>query len=131
MTRSDAIFAAGCVVFSLVIPGLMLSRPVFGESGSTFGTLAGWGLALAVMVPSYVMLSRTIHAENMHRFHRAFMLGTALRFAGCIVGTLAFALLVPDAPILTFLMAFFLGYVLLTALELPLALRRMSPSERA
>ena len=129
MSRRDATFAVGCVLLSATVPGVMLAFPAFGDERVTLGVLAGWGLALAIMVPSYVLLSRTLHAGDNQRFYRAFMLGTAMRFAGCILGTLAFGLLVPEAPMKTFVMAFFLGYFLLMALELPLAQRRAPDRE--
>ncbi|MCB9899204.1 MAG: hypothetical protein H6825_14460 [Planctomycetes bacterium] len=129
MSRRDVVFAVGTTLLTLVVPGLMLVRPVFVEERYVLGTLCGWGLALAVMVPSYVLLARTLHGTDNQRFLRAFAYGTGLRMAGCLVGTLAFALLVEQAPKFTFLIAFFMGYVLLTALELRLTLRRAPTRE--
>jgi len=57
--------------------------------------------------------------------------GTGLRFVVSILVIVMFATLVDDAPIKSFLLSFFLGYVLLTALELGTALGRSPDGNHA
>jgi hypothetical protein len=123
MTARDGRFAAGALLLTLLVPGLLLATSPFGEERATLGTLAGWGAALAIMVPSYVLLTRTVHADP-HRFLRGFMLGTLLRLILTVVAVLVFVTQVEHAPVRAFVLSFFLGYMLLTGLELTLALRR-------
>ena len=101
MTARDRRFSAGALLLSVLVPGLLVLIAPFGEPRATFGTLTGWGAALLIMVPSYVLLARAMDAGNAHRFLRNFMLGTLLRLV----------------------LTFFLGYMLLTALELLLTVR--------
>lgn len=127
----DLAFAGGVLVLSALVLGWLLLAPPFAEAQPELGALWGWGLAALAIVPSYVLLSRAVADENPHRFHRAFMLGTMLRFGVCMVGTVVFWFAVPDAPIKIFLLAFGLGWLLLTGLELGLVLKPQRATELA
>jgi hypothetical protein len=135
MTRRDGFFAAWVLGLTLAIPGLLLALSPLDEARASFGVLTGWGVALAVMLPSYLLLARAVSAENPHRFVRNFMLGMLLRMFATLIAVAAFALLVEDAPLRSFLLSFFLGYGTLTAVELVLTMRgterRASEEQRA
>jgi hypothetical protein len=124
MTARDARFAAGTLLLTLLVPGALLLAAPFAEERATLGTLAGWGAALLIMVPSYALLVRSVDAADPHRFLRAFMLGTLLRLVLTVGAVLVFATQVERAPLRAFVLSFFLGYMLLTALELMVTLRR-------
>jgi hypothetical protein len=119
----DLRFAGGALLLTLLVPGLLLMAAPFGEDRATLGTLAGWGAALAIMVPSYVLLVRSIEGTDSHRFLRAFMLGTLMRLLLTIVAVLLFVTQVEQPPVKSFVLTFFLGYMLLTGLELVTTVR--------
>jgi hypothetical protein len=119
----DLRFALGALLLTLLVSGPMLLGSPFGEARSQLGTLAGWGAALAIMVPSYVLAARAMDSSDNQRFLRAFMLGTLLRLAFTIAAVVLFVKLVEEAPVKSFVLAFFLGYILLTGLELVLTVR--------
>ena len=119
----DLRFALGALLLTLLVPGtLLLARP-FGEARGELGTLVGWGAALAIMIPSYVLVVRSIESTDSHRFLRAFMLGTLLRLVATIAAVVLCVTQVDQPPVKNFILAFFLGYMLLTGLELVLTVR--------
>ena len=130
MTRRDRSFALGALALSLVIPGLLLVLRPFDEPRAAFGLLTGWGVALAIMVPSYLLLSRTLGSEDSRTFLGGFLGGSLGRLVLTAVAVVLFVKLVPQAPAGSFLAAYFLGYFSLTALELLLTVRRQ-PNGRA
>ena len=123
MTRRDGLFAAGVLALSALVPGPLVALGAFAEERSTLGVLSGWGLAVLMMVPSYLLLGRAVAEDNPHRFVRACMAGMLLRLALTGAGILVFALCVRPTPFKSFLVVFLLGYALLQALELTLTLR--------
>jgi len=127
----DALFAAGVLALSALVLSTLLVGEPFGEAHAAQGAWWGWGLAVLAIAPSYVLLSRTVHDEDAHRFHRAFMLGTMGRFIVCMAGALVFHFRFEQAPMKIFLLAFGLGWLLLTGLELGLVLApRRAPLNR-
>ena len=132
MTRPDGVrFLAGLVVTSAVVPGLLWAGEPFAEPRRLLGLAVGWMLAVAIIAPSFVLLARALGSDDNQRFLLAFMAGTALRFVVAIAGVLLFATLVDDPPIKTFLLSFFLGYFLLTGLEMALTFGRSPNGEHA
>ena len=123
MSRRDGQFLAWVGGLTLGVPGALLLLAPVAEARAAFGTLTGWGLALAIMLPSYLLLSRAVSSENPHRFVRGFMLGMLLRMFATLIAIAAFHLTVEDAPLRSFLLSFFLGYGALTAVELSVTLR--------
>ncbi|MHC5212489.1 MAG: hypothetical protein ACYTG2_17390 [Planctomycetota bacterium] len=123
MTRRDGLFALWVSGLTLAVPGTLLALSPIDEARATFGVLLGWGLALVIMLPSYLLLARAVSAENPHRFVRNFMLGMLLRMFATVIAVAAFYVTVEDAPLRSFLLSFFLGYGSLTAVELTLTMR--------
>ena len=123
MSRADRLFAAGCLLLTVAVPGSLLAAQPFAEPRATLGVLCGWGAALLMMVPSYLLVSRTLARPGSRGFLQGVMGGMLLRLVLTVAAVLAFGLLVADAPLKSFVLAFFAGYVLLTALELRLLLR--------
>ena len=123
MTRRDRIFAAGAAALTLLVPGLLSALAPFAESRATLGTWTGWSVALLMMVPSWVLLSRGMGRTNPHALLRSVMGGALLRLSLTATAVFLFATRVSDPPLRSFLLAFFLGYILLSALELTLATR--------
>jgi len=119
----DLRFALGALLLTVLVPGLMLLASPFSESRGNLGTLVGWGSALAIMLPSYMLIVRSMESTDSHRFMRTFMLGTLLRLLLTIVAVIVFVTQVDDAPVKSFVLAFFLGYMLLMGLELMLTVR--------
>lgn len=126
---ADLRFGLGVLAATLAIPGALLATAPIAEARAPLGYLVGWGLALALVVPSYVVLSRVSRDPEDPRFNRALLGGTLGRFLLALVGMTLFATLVDDAPVKAFLLAFFLGWMLLTGLELGAVLRRR-PAKR-
>jgi hypothetical protein len=118
MTRRDRLFVLAVVGLTALVPlPLAVLRPL-AEERAVLGTLAGWGLALLIMVPSYVLLTKAIAEPNPHRFVSAFMTGAILRLFVTIGGVLGFWLAVKPAPMRSFVLSLLGGYVLLSAVEL-------------
>src|SRR5690349_15359666 len=123
MTGRDRGFALGVLALSaLVVPALLAARP-FDESRASFGLVAGWVGALAIILPSYVWLSRVLARSQPHAFVRGFMASITARMFAAVALMVGFMLLVKDAPTASFLGSFMLGYLLLTGLELWVVLR--------
>jgi len=131
MRSRDRLFAGACFGLTVLVPGLLLAAGPFAEARTQFGTILGWTVALAVMIPSYALLSRAAASDDPQRFIRGFMMGTLLRLVITGVAAILFVLLVEQAPIKSFLLSFFLGYVLLTTLELTLTLRNNHEESKA
>jgi len=127
----DRLFGLVTLALTIVVPGLLLLGRPFAEPRAAFGVLTGWGLGLLVIVPSYFLLAWALRTDNSQRFLMAFLGGSAGRFVVVIASVGVFALTVDDAPLKSFLLSFFLGYMLLTGLEFALALGASSrASER-
>lgn len=125
--RRDRLFAALAVLASVLGPGLLLALPFEGPRAA-LGILLGWSLGLLMIVPSYVVVSRTFRS-SARVFQTAFLVSTAGRMVLGLAGLLLFTMLVPDAPVLPFMAALGLAYVVLSAIELAIALRR-APEDR-
>lgn len=121
---TDRAFALGVLLLTAIVPTSLLALKPFGEGQVLLGVGAGWGAALLVMIPGYLLIRRALAGSDARAFMKAMMGGTLLRLALTLGSTLAFALLVPEAPIKTFVLTFFAGYGLLMALELRLTVRR-------
>ena len=118
MTRRDRLFVLAVVGLTALVPlPLAVLRPV-AEERAALGTVAGWGLALLIMVPSYVLLIRAMAEQNGHRFVTAFMTGAILRLFLTLGGVLGFWLAVKPTPMRSFVLSLLGGYVLLSAVEL-------------
>ena len=126
MKTRDVAFAVGALVLSGAVPALLVFAAPFAEARQTLGIVAGWALALLVMLPSHLLTGRVLDSDDPHVFLRGFMLGTGLRFGTTIVAAGLFAWLVPEAPLKAFLVTFLLGYVAFTGLELLVSVRRPS-----
>ena len=123
MSRPDRLFALGVLLLTAAVPTSLAALQPFGEPRATLGVLCGWGAALAMMVPSYLLVARSLARPGSRGFLQAVMGGMLLRLAMTVAAVLAFGLLVDDAPLKCFVLAFFAGYALLTVLELRLLLR--------
>ena len=122
MRRNDRLFTLGTVVLTLVVPGLLvLTRPL-DESDQAAGFLSGWGAALLIMVPSYLLLMRGLRSGDFNRVLRAQLGGTLGRLVAMVACIVLFSRLMPEPPMLSFLIAFGLGWFALTTLELYAAL---------
>lgn len=122
MTPHDRVFAGGTLIATALVPTLIVLGAPFEESRHVMGTLWGWALALLTIVPSYVILSRSLRHDDSNRFFTAFAGGTIGRMVAVLVAVVLFVTLVDQAPTKTFLLSFFLGYMLLTGLEVTMAL---------
>lgn len=127
MAGADRGLLLGAVALTALVPAGLLAWQPFGEARATLGVAAGWGSALAVTLPGWLLLGRTLAADG-RGFLKGFLGASLLRLLLTVAAVLAFALLVEDAPLRSFVLAFFAGYVLLTALELRLALGRRGAS---
>ncbi len=125
----DRAFYTGTAVATAVVPTLILWGAPFDEPRHVLGAVVGWALALLVIVPSYVLLSRALGDDDNQRFFRLFAGGTIGRMVVVLVAVVLFATLVEEAPVKTFLLSFFLGYLLLTGLEVMMALGK-APNRR-
>ena len=95
MTRRDRLFVLAVVGLTALVPvPLAVFRPL-AEGRAALGTLAGWGLALLMMVPSYALLTRAMTEQNPHRFVTTFMTGTMLRLFLTIAPKLGTSRLAP------------------------------------
>ncbi len=130
MTAHDRTFYVGALLATVLVPGLILLGAPFDETRYVMGTLVGWAIALFTIVPSYILISRALSQEDNNRFYKLWAGGTMGRMAVVLVSVALFASLVDDAPIKTFLLSFFLGYMLLTGLELTMALGSKAPNGR-
>jgi hypothetical protein len=124
MTPRSRQFAIGTLVSSLLVPGILVATAPFGEARSELGIAWGWGLALLVIVPSYIAMTRVISSGDDRRIHARFMYSMMGRFAAAMLGVTLFATQVEKPPLYVFVLAFFLGFAVLTALELTLLLSK-------
>ncbi len=127
MTRPDRMFALGTALATLVVPTLIAVATPFDEARSTFGVAVGWAAMLLVMVPSYVIVSRTfapaVKADGRpdnNGFLAGFVGGALGRMVLTVAAVWVFWAVVADAPIKTYVLTFFLGYVVLMTLEIVL-----------
>lgn len=116
-------FLGGTLLATALVPGLLILAQPLAEPRQVLGFACGWGLALAALVPSTLLMLR-VKSEDGQRFYNVFMGATAFRFALVLGAVAGFWFLVDQPPMISFLMSFFLGYVILTALELVLLTRR-------
>lgn len=124
MDRPDRVFVLGVIATSLAVPTSLWALSPFAEPRAALGVVAGWGLALLAIVPSFFLMSRVMGTDDSLRFQQAFMGGTMGRFVLSILGVVAFGLAVEQPPMWTFVLTFFLGYALLSALEVALLLKK-------
>jgi L-asparagine transporter-like permease len=122
MTPHDRVFAGGTLIATAVVPALILLGAPFDEPRYVMGVLWGWALALLTIVPSYVLLSRAVRQADSNRFFTAWAGGTIGRMVLVLLAVVLFVTLVEQAPTKSFLLSFFLGYMLLTGLEVMMAL---------
>lgn len=125
MNRADKGFALATCGASVLVPGLLMLLAPFGEDQQALGIAWGWAAAVLVMVPSYLLMSRTVGSEDRNRFLRGFLAGSLGRLFLTVLAVLAFWKIVPEPPMVAFIVTYFLGYFLLTAVELPLSLGRL------
>ena len=131
MTAHDRVFFGGTLIATALVPALILLTAPFDEARYVMGTLWGWALALLTIVPSYIILSRAVRQEDSNRFFTAWAGGTIGRMVLVLVAVVLFVTVVAQPPTKTFLLSFFLGYMLLTGLEVTMALGgKNSPNGR-
>ncbi|GJM20563.1 MAG: hypothetical protein DHS20C15_04780 [Planctomycetota bacterium] len=123
MTTAERQFFGCVVIATALVPGLLMLGQPLNEPRQVLGFACGWGLALLALVPSTLLMLRVKNEEGQ-RFYNAFMGATAFRFALILGAVAGFWFLVEQPPLIAFLMSLFLGYVILTALELILLTRR-------
>jgi len=130
MKSPDGRFLLVCVLATLVLPALLLALP-FGEERALLGVLAGWALVLGMMLPSHLLLSRALRQADASAFLKASLGGALLRMVVAVAGVLAFHRLAEPAPLRSFLASLFVGYVVLTAVELVAAQRALGRGRAA
>jgi hypothetical protein len=118
MSRGDLLFAVGATAGTLAVPGLLVLGQPLEEPRADLGYAAGWSLALLLVVPSYVIMSRVSRDPDDPRFFKALLGGMVGRFVLALVAMTLFATLVDHPPVKAFLLTFFLGWLILTGLEL-------------
>jgi len=123
MSRRDRLFVLAVVGLTAAVPVPLAVLQPLAEARSALGTLAGWGLALLIMVPSYALLARAMAEQNPHRFVTAYMTGAILRLFLTLGGVLGFWMAVKPAPMRSFVLSLLGGYVLLSAVELLVVLQ--------
>lgn len=123
MSARDRAFVLRTAIASVIAPGLLLLARPFDETRAVMGILAGWGAALLVMVPSYWLLARAMASDGKD-FLGAFLGGSLGRLVATAVIVLLFVRLVPDAPQWSFVASYFLGYMVLTVIEMSLTVAR-------
>jgi hypothetical protein len=131
MSRRDRLFSVGTILTTAVVLSLLLLMRPVNEERFVFGVLSGWSLALLTIVPSYLLLASALNADKPNRFFAFWAAGTLGRMVIILLAAGLFATLVDRAPIKSFLLSFFLGYVFLTGLELVLTLRNMPDRRHA
>jgi len=131
MNRADRRFALGTLLLTAVVPTTLAALRPFGEPRSALGIAAGWGAALLMMVPSYLLVSRALARPGSTGFLQGVMGGMLLRLLVTVAATLGFGLLVSEPPLKAFVLAYFLGYGLLTFVELRVVTRASRPEARA
>jgi len=124
MTSRNRSFAVGTVLATLIIPTALIFLSPFESARNVFGVSWGWGLALAVIVPSFMAMSRLIESDDDRRIQARFMYTMMARFAASVVGVALFAVLVKEPPLYDFVLAFFLGFAVLSALDLTFLLSK-------
>ena len=123
MMPAERQFLGRAALATALVPGLLMFTQPLNEPRQLLGFACGWGLALLALVPSTLMLLR-VKNEGGQRYYNVFMGATAFRFALVLGAVLGFWFLVDEPPVISFLVSFFLGYVIFTALELVLLTRR-------
>lgn len=123
MSAPERRFLIGTLIATILVPGALALGQPLAEENQLFGYLCGWGLALLVIVPSTFLMLRVKEADT-NRFFGVFLGATAGRFLVVILAIVAFYLFVEPRPLYAFLISFFLGYFILTALELIQVTRR-------
>ena len=79
---------------------------------------------MAVIVPSFMAMSKVMSSGDDRRIQARFMYTMMARFAASVVGVALFAVLVNEPPLYDFVLSFFLGFAVLTALDLTFLLSK-------
>ena len=95
------------------------------------GYLCGWGVALLIMVPSYCLLVRGLASGEFNGVLKSMLGGMMGRLVLMVAAIVIFVKLVPEPPVVSFLLTFALGYAGLTVLELYSALATDPDGETA
>jgi hypothetical protein len=107
----------------------LIALAPFGEVRHELGVGLGWGLALALIVPSYLFMAPVIAKSDFRLLQNRFMLTMLGRFTAAMLGVALFATQIDQPPVFAFVLAFFLGFAILTTLELK-ALLGQSPDRK-
>lgn len=120
--RLDRLFALALVIATVLFPlPLALFQP-FGEDSELLGIISAWVVMLLVMVPSYLLMTRTVHFENKTAFMGAFLGGSLGRMFLTVIAIIGFWFIVEDRPVKSFITTYFLGYFSLCFTEVALAM---------
>jgi hypothetical protein len=130
-TSRDRRFMLGTLGLTALIPGVLLATRPLAEERQVMGYLAGWGLALLIMVPSYMLLVRGLASGEFNSVLKSVLGGMMGRLVMMVAAIVIFVKLVPEPPVVSFLLTFALGYGGLTALELYSALATDPDGETA
>jgi hypothetical protein len=131
MTSRDRRFFLGTLGLTVLIPGVLcLTRPL-AEEQQVMGYLVGWGVALLIMVPSYLLLMRGLRSGEFNSVLKSVLGGMLGRMVMMVAAIVIFVKLVPEPPVVSFLITFALGYAGLTVVELMSALSSGPDGETA
>ncbi|MFT7463680.1 MAG: hypothetical protein ACI9EF_002027 [Pseudohongiellaceae bacterium] len=131
MTPRNRSFAVGATLSTLVIPALLIAVSPFGAARPELGVVSGWGMALLVIVPSFVAMSRVMVSGDNQRIQTRFLFSMMARFVASVMGAALFATTVDEPPLLDFILAFFLGFAVLSACELTFLLSKSPDGNHA
>ncbi len=120
--RLDRLFAITVLISTILFPLPLALFTPFGEERERVGVIVGWVVLLLVMVPSYLLLTRTVHFENKTAFMGAFLGGSIGRMFLTVIAIIGFWFLVEERPIKSFVTTYFLGYFTLCFTEIMLAM---------
>lgn len=120
--RLDRLFALTVVIATLVFPLPLALFAPFGEHKQLVGIGSAWVIMLLIMVPSYLLMTRTVHFENKTAFMGAFLGGSIGRMFLTVIAIIGFWFIVEDRPIKSFITTYFLGYFTLCFTEVVLAM---------
>lgn len=130
MTRRDGLFLLIAGFLTATVAPLLSAVRLFGEEQYTQGIWMGWGAALLIMIPSWFLLSRALVQTRPNAFLAGFLGGALGRLALTVCAVFAVWAFFPSPPLKAFVLAYFLGYFILTAVELCLTTtKRFQPAE--